>query len=86
MVRSFSGKITLVAELVRSGATNYSDEFAVVRPLRENGPHIQIRRLRDRLPSVTFVSQRAINSFSRVDRAGIVARCLKAAMELDGNL
>jgi hypothetical protein len=28
--RSFSGKTTLVAELVRAGATYYSDEFAVV--------------------------------------------------------
>src|SRR5205823_9671727 len=47
--RSFSGKSTLVAELVRAGATYYSDEYAVVDPqgrvhpypkplsLRENG-------------------------------------------------
>ncbi|HXU36966.1 MAG TPA: hypothetical protein VN937_11435 [Blastocatellia bacterium] len=51
--RSFSGKTTLVAELVRAGATYYSDEYAVLdgeglvhpyaRPLsvRENGKHIK---------------------------------------------
>jgi hypothetical protein len=51
--RSFSGKTTLVAALVRVGATYYSDEFAVVdknglihpyaQPLqiRENGSHRQ---------------------------------------------
>jgi hypothetical protein len=54
--RSFSGKTTLVAELVRAGATYYSDEFAVVdkwgmvhpyaRPLqvRESGSHRQTQR------------------------------------------
>ena len=30
--RSFSGKTTLVAELVRAGATYYSDEYAVLDP------------------------------------------------------
>jgi hypothetical protein len=51
--RSFSGKTTLVAELVRAGATYYSDEYAVLdadglvhpysRPLsvRENGKHVK---------------------------------------------
>ena len=50
---SFSGKTTLVAELVRAGATYYSDEYAVLdeqgrvhpfpKPLsiRENGTHDQ---------------------------------------------
>ena len=54
--RSFSGKTTLVAELVRAGATYYSDEFAVIdklgmvfpyaRPLqvRENGSFRQTQR------------------------------------------
>jgi hypothetical protein len=54
--RSFSGKTTLVAELVRAGATYYSDEFAVIdrlgtvfpyaRPLqvRESGSDRQTRR------------------------------------------
>jgi hypothetical protein len=54
--RSFAGKTTLVAELVRAGATYYSDEFAVVdkrgmvhpyaRPLqvRENGSYRQTQR------------------------------------------
>jgi hypothetical protein len=54
--RSFSGKTTLVAELIRAGATYYSDEFAVIdrdglvgpyaRPLqvRENGSHRQVQR------------------------------------------
>jgi hypothetical protein len=53
--RSFSGKTSLVAALVRAGATYYSDEFAVVdkrgmvypyaRPLqvRENGSYRQTR-------------------------------------------
>jgi hypothetical protein len=54
--RSFSGKTTLVAELVRAGAIYYSDEFAVIdkqgmvypyaRPLqvRENGSREQTER------------------------------------------
>jgi hypothetical protein len=54
--RSLCGKTTLVAELIRAGATYYSDEFAVVdkkgmvhpyaRPLqvRENGSHRQTQR------------------------------------------
>ena len=54
--RSFSGKTTLVAELVRAGAVYYSDEFAVIdkqgmvypyaRPLqvRENGSGHQTER------------------------------------------
>ncbi|HWP42488.1 MAG TPA: hypothetical protein VNO14_04585 [Blastocatellia bacterium] len=54
--RTFSGKTTLVAELVRAGATYYSDEYAVfdqrglvhpyARPLavRENGGYKQTRR------------------------------------------
>jgi hypothetical protein len=53
--RSFSGKSTLVAELVRAGATYYSDEYAVldargrVHPfskpleLREEGDHRQTK-------------------------------------------
>jgi hypothetical protein len=51
--RSFSGKTTLVAELVRAGATYYSDEYAVLdaqgrvhpypRPLsvRQNGKRVK---------------------------------------------
>jgi len=51
--RSFSGKTTLVAELVQAGATYYSDEYAVLdddglvhpysRPLsvRETGKHVK---------------------------------------------
>ena len=51
--RSFSGKTTLVAELLRAGATYYSDEYALLdsegmvhpypRPLsvRENGKHVK---------------------------------------------
>lgn len=54
--RSFTGKTTLVAELVRAGATYYSDEYAVldrqgrVHPygkplsLRESGDHRQTER------------------------------------------
>jgi hypothetical protein len=54
--RSFTGKTTLVAELVRAGATYYSDDYAVfdadgqVHPfprslsVRENGGHVQQRR------------------------------------------
>ena len=51
--RSFSGKTTLVSELIRAGATYYSDEYAVLdadgsvhpypRPLsvRQNGKHLK---------------------------------------------
>jgi hypothetical protein len=54
--RSFSGKTTLISELVRAGATYYSDEFAVIdrlgtvypyaRPLqvRESGSYRQMQR------------------------------------------
>jgi serine kinase of HPr protein (carbohydrate metabolism regulator) len=54
--RSFTGKSTLVAELIRAGASYYSDEFALIdkigrvhpyaRPLqiRENGDNRQIAR------------------------------------------
>ena len=53
--RSFSGKTTLVRELVRAGATYYSDDYAVfdargrVHPfprqlsIRRNGAHVQER-------------------------------------------
>ena len=37
--RSFSGKTTLVAELVRAGATYYSDEFAVLDPAGRVHPY-----------------------------------------------
>jgi hypothetical protein len=37
--RSFSGKTTLVAELVRAGATYYSDEFAVLDPAGRAHPY-----------------------------------------------
>jgi hypothetical protein len=62
--RSFSGKTSLVAALVRAGATYYSDEFAVVdkrgmvypyaRPLqvRENGSYRQTPRLVEEIGGV----------------------------------
>jgi hypothetical protein len=62
--RSFSGKTSLVAALVRAGATYYSDEFAVLdgrgmvypyaRPLqvRENGSYRQTRRLVEEIGGV----------------------------------
>jgi hypothetical protein len=62
--RSFSGKTSLVAALVRAGATYYSDEFAVVdkrgmvhpyvRPLqvRENGSYRQTRRVVEEIGGV----------------------------------
>ncbi len=45
--RSFSGKTTLVADLVRAGATYYSDEFAVVDPQGRVHPYAQPLQLRD---------------------------------------
>jgi hypothetical protein len=45
--RSFSGKTTLVAELVRAGATYYSDEFAVIDRLGMVHPYarpLQVRQ------------------------------------------
>lgn len=62
--RSFSGKTTLVEELVRAGATYYSDEYAVFdaqgrvqpfpRPLsvRHDGRHVQERRSAESLGGV----------------------------------
>ena len=45
--RSYSGKSTLVAALVRAGATYYSDEFAVVDPRGRIHPYLQPIQLRD---------------------------------------
>ncbi len=45
--RSFSGKTTLVAELVRAGATYYSDEFAVVDRSGRVHPYPQPLQIRD---------------------------------------
>jgi hypothetical protein len=45
--RSFSGKTTLVAELVRAGATYYSDEFAVVDREGRVHPYAQPLQIRD---------------------------------------
>jgi hypothetical protein len=65
--RSFSGKTTLVAELVRAGATYYSDEFAVIdrlgmvfpyaRPLqvRESGSYRQTQRPVEELGGVAGI-------------------------------
>jgi hypothetical protein len=44
--RSFSGKTTLVAELVRAGATYYSDEYAVVDALGRIHPYLNPLTLR----------------------------------------
>jgi len=44
--RSFSGKTTLVAELVRAGATYYSDEFAVVDSCGMVYPYAQPLQIR----------------------------------------
>lgn len=45
--RSFSGKTTLVAELVRAGATYYSDEFAVLDEAGRVHPYAKPLSLRD---------------------------------------
>lgn len=45
--RSFSGKTTLVAELVRAGATYYSDEFAVLDPSGRVHPYPKPLAVRD---------------------------------------
>jgi hypothetical protein len=44
--RSFSGKSTLVAELVRAGATYYSDEYAVIDPDGRVHPYFKPIELR----------------------------------------
>jgi hypothetical protein len=44
--RSFSGKTTLVAELVRAGATYYSDEFAVIDRLGMVHPYARPLQVR----------------------------------------
>ena len=45
--RSFSGKTTLVAELVRAGASYYSDEFAVIDQQGRVVPYPQPLQLRE---------------------------------------
>ena len=45
--RSFSGKSTLIAELVRHGATYYSDEYAVVDPEGRVHPYFKPIELRE---------------------------------------
>lgn len=45
--RSFSGKTTLVAELVRAGATYYSDEFAVIDRLGMVYPYARPLQVRE---------------------------------------
>jgi hypothetical protein len=45
--RSFSGKTTLVAELVRAGATYYSDEFAVLDTRGMVYPYAQPLQIRE---------------------------------------
>lgn len=44
--RSYSGKSTLVAELVRAGATYYSDEYAVIDPRGQLHPFAKPLELR----------------------------------------
>ena len=45
--RSFSGKTTLVAELVRAGATYYSDEYAVLDPRGRVHPYTRPLAMRE---------------------------------------
>lgn len=45
--RSFTGKSTLVAELIRAGATYYSDEYAVIAPDGRVYPYFKPIELRD---------------------------------------
>jgi len=45
--RSFSGKSTLIAELVRAGATYYSDEYAVIDPDGRVHPYFKPIELRE---------------------------------------
>lgn len=45
--RSFSGKTTLTAELVKAGATYYSDEFAVLDPEGRVHPYAKPLAVRD---------------------------------------
>src|ERR1041384_191717 len=44
--RSFSGKTTLVAELVRAGAVYYSDEYAVLDPTGRVHPYARMLSMR----------------------------------------
>jgi len=46
--RSFSGKTTLVAELIRAGATYYSDEYAVISSTGRVQPFAQPLAIRER--------------------------------------
>ncbi|HKO42669.1 MAG TPA: hypothetical protein VJU84_05240 [Pyrinomonadaceae bacterium] len=45
--RSFTGKSTLIAELVRAGATYYSDEYAVIDPDGRVHPYFKPIELRE---------------------------------------
>jgi hypothetical protein len=49
--RSWSGKTTLVAELVRAGATYYSDEYALLDPRGRVHPYARPLSIRGETPS-----------------------------------
>jgi hypothetical protein len=62
--RSFAGKTTLVAELVRAGATYYSDEFAAVDNRGMVHPYAQPLQVRDHGSDVQ--TQRRVEEFGGV--------------------
>lgn len=66
---SFAGKSTLVAELVRAGATYYSDEFALLDP--EGRVHPFARDLRMRRPGLP--DQTPVPVSQMHGRAGVAA-------------
>src|SRR5881394_3494459 len=59
---SFSGKSTLVAELLRAGATYYSDEYAVID--RNGRVHPYARKLRMRSPDAIHMKRMRAEEFS----------------------
>jgi len=62
--RSFSGKTTLVAELLRAGATYYSDEFAVLDERGRVHPFPKLLSVREEGGAIRKCSPEAMGSFT----------------------
>jgi hypothetical protein len=80
--RTFSGKSTLVAALLRAGATYYSDEFAVVDALGRIRPYTQPIQLRDGRGGSAQVDPAEFPA--RVGRSPLTARLILLTRHREG--